>query len=313
MAAVLLLPLAVWVALIADGLAQALLARLRGGAFLPSFPQAIDAVGRLAGGMEGTGDRRPLILSSAVSLLLASALFLLIPPGRFPAVLGTPIDTVLISLLFVLGIGVETAGMPRGPAPRRRHAGREALLEFGRAVPVALVLGSVSWAAWRTGMPGNPLSVEVFVSKSVWSAIDGMGRTGLALLGAALTTILPTVSVKALAGTESNTECLTTADGDVARVLLRIGASLLGLALAALCVSIFVPFWASALLGRGGLLSAGFDFFLFWIEAVLLRMSAVVVFELLARRLGVGRTVRLCVASAWILALGGGGLLLAGL
>lgn len=309
-AAALLLPLAVWAALAADGLAQSLLARLRGEP-LPLPPRSIDASGRLAGDVEGRGDRRIPILPSAVSLLLALAPFLLIPPGRFPAILGTPIDTILILLLFVLGIGAETAA--ENATPGRRCAGRETLLGLGWAVPVALVLGFVSWAAWRTGMPGEPLSVEVFVAKSVWSVVDGAGRAGLLLLGVALMAASPVVSVKAFVETESSAEGLTTADGGVAPVPFRIAASLRGLALAALCVSIFVPFGASVLLGRGGLLSAGLDFFLFWIEAVLLRASVGVLFGLLSRPLGFGRTVRLCVASSSLLALAGGGLLLTGL
>lgn len=273
LAAALLLPLAVLAALTADGFSRVLIARFEGKRNpLPPFGDPIyDALLHvsLRPGGEGGLSRR-----LAVSCLPALASFLLIPPGRFPALFGAEVGMILIPALLLLSglLGLE---------------GRRPWVLLCAGVVVAAVHGALCWVAWRTGMPGGPLGLEVFVVKSVWSVMDGAGTWGIAALAAALLSALPIVSG---------------ASG--------IGGSLRGLAAAALFVSLFVPFWVSGLLGRGGSLMAALDFPLFWGKVILLRSAVGTLFGLLALRLGAERAAWLCLTAAFSLALVGGVLVL---
>ena len=221
---------------------------------------------------------------SSLSGVLALAPFLFIPPGRFPAVLGTDIDIVLIPILLLLSGWAGTAG---------RRGSWVSL--WGWALPVAAVIGSASWVAWRTGMPGAPLGLGVFVTKSVWSVAEGTVRVlGLSALAAATALVLPLFEL----------------GDDAAPAPIRGADSLRGLAAAALGVSLFVPFPALDMFGRGGLFMAALDLPLFWVKVVLVRAAAGVLFGLLSLRLGPERAARFCFASATGLALAGGLLVL---
>ena len=281
LAAVLLLPLVVLAALTADGVTRVLIARFEGERKpLPPFGDTIhDALLPVSSRPAGPGGEGGLSRRLAVSRVLALASFLLIPPGRFPALLGSETGMILLPPLLLLSglLGLE------GRSPR--------VLSCAGAV-VAVVHGALCWVAWRTGMPGAPLGLDVFVAKSVWSVTDGAGTLGLAALSAALLSALPVVS--GVPGVPHE----------------GMGGSLRGFAAAALFVSLFVPFWASGLWGRGGFLMAALDFPLFWGKVILLRSAVGTLFGVLALRLGVERAVRLCLAAALPLAMIGGVLVL---
>lgn len=291
-AAVLLLPLAALAARTADGIARAAVARFHGAPLPPvrdaAGPAAPDAMGPMGSGAPSHRSASRLSVSffsiSSLSGVLALAPFLFIPPGRFPAVLGTDIDIVLIPILLLLSGWAGTAG---------RRGSWVSLC--GWALPVAAVIGSASWVAWRTGMPGAPLGLGVFVTKSVWSVAEGTVRVlGLSALAAATALVLPLFEL----------------GDDAAPAPIRGADSLRGLAAAALGVSLFVPFPALDMFGRGGLFMAALDLPLFWVKVVLVRAAAGVLFGLLSLRLGPERAARFCFASATGLALAGGLLVL---
>ena len=175
-AAVLLLPLAALAARTADGIARVVVARLRGAPPPPVRDAAglasPDTIGPMGSDAPSYRAASPLSISllsiSSLSGGLALASFLFIPPGRFPAVLGTDIDIILIPTLLLLSGWAGTAG---------RRSPWASL--WGWALPVAAVLGSASWVAWRKGMPGAPLGLEVFVKRSAWSVAEGAGGLGL--------------------------------------------------------------------------------------------------------------------------------------
>lgn len=292
-AAVLLLPLVALAARTADGIARVAVARLH-GAPLPPVRDAAglaspDTIGPMGSDVPSYRAASPLSISllsisslsiSSLSGGLALASFLFIPPGRFPAVLGTDIDIVLIPTLLLLSGWAGTAG---------RRSPWASL--WGWALPVVAVIGSVSWVAWRKGMPGAPLGLEVFVTRSVWSMTEGMETLGIAGLSVAWAAALPAVS-----GVSHSHE--------------EIGGSLRGLAASALFVSLFAPFSALDLFERGGFLMAVVDLPLFWVKVVLVRAVAGAFFGRLSLRLGPERAARFCFASAAGLALVGGLLVL---
>ena len=291
-AAVLLLPLAALAARTADGIARVVVARLRGAPPPPVRDAAglasPDTIGPMGSDAPSYRAASPLSISllsiSSLSGVLALASFLFIPPGRFPAVLGTDIDIILIPTLLLLSGWAGTAG---------RRSPWASL--WGWALPVAAVLGSASWVAWRKGMPGAPLGLAVFVTRSVWSVAEGTVRAlGLSALAAATALVLPLFEL----------------GDDAGSAPVRGADSLRGLAAAALGVSLFAPFSVLDMFGRGGFFVAALDLPLFWGKVVLVRAAAGAVFELLSLRLGPERAARFCFASAAGLALVGGLLVL---
>lgn len=289
-AAVLLLPLAALAARTADGIAR-VVARLRGAPPPPGRDAAglasPDTIGPMGSDAPSYRAASPLSISllsiSSLSGGLALASFLFIPPGRFPAVLGTDIDIILIPTLLLLSGWAGTAG---------RRSPWASL--WGWALPVAAVLGSASWVAWRKGMPGAPLGLAVFVTRSVWSVAEGAGGLGLSAVAAAMALILPLFKL----------------GDDEGPASARAADSMRGLAMAALGVSLFAPFSALDLFERGGFLMAVVDLPLFWVKAVLARAAAGAFFGRLSLRLGPERAARFCFASAAGLALAGGLLVL---
>ena len=290
-AAVLLLPLAALAARTADGIARVVVARLR-GAPLPPVRDAAglaspDTIGPMGSDAPSYRAASPLSISllsiSSLSGVLALASFLFIPPGRFPAVLGTDIDIILIPTLLLLSGWAGTAG---------RRSPWASL--WGWALPVVAVLGSASWVAWRKGMPGAPLGLAVFVTRSVWSVAEGAGALGLSAVAAATALVLPLFKL----------------GDDEGPASARAADSIRGLAMAALGVSLFAPFSTLDLFERGGFLMAVVDLPLFWVKAVLARAAAGAFFGRLSLRLGPERAARFCFASAAGLALAGGLLVL---
>ena len=290
-AAVLLLPLAALAARTADGIARVAVARLRGAPPPPGRDAAgltsPDTIGPMGSDAPSYRAASPLSISllsiSSLSGGLALASFLFIPPGRFPAVLGTDIDIILIPTLLLLSGWAGTAG---------RRSPWASL--WGWALPVAAVIGSASWVAWRKGMPGAPLGLAVFVTRSVWSVAEGAGALGLSAVAAATALVLPLFKL----------------GDDEGPASARAADSIRGLAMAALGVSLFAPFSALDLSERGGFLMAVVDLPLFWVKAVLARAAAGAFFGRLSLRLGPERAARFCFASAAGLALAGGLLVL---
>ena len=290
-AAVLLLPLAALAARTADGIARVVVARLRGAPPPPGRDAAglasPDTIGPMGSDAPSYRAASPLSISllsiSSLSGVLALASFLFIPPGRFPAVLGTDIDIILIPTLLLLSGWAGTAG---------RRSPWASL--WGWALPVVAVLGSASWVAWRKGMPGAPLGLAVFVTRSVWSVAEGAGALGLSAVAAATALVLPLFKL----------------GDDEGPASARAADSIRGLAMAALGVSLFVPFSALDLFERGGFLMAALDLPLFWGKTVLVRAAAGAFFGRLSLRLGPERAARFCFASAAGLALVGGLLVL---
>lgn len=290
-AAVLLLPLAALAARTADGIARVVVARLRGALPPPGRDAAglasPDTIGPMGSDASSYRAASPLSISllsiSSLSGGLALASFLFIPPGRFPAVLGTDIDIILIPTFLLLSGWAGTAG---------RRSPWASL--WGWALPVAAVIGSASWVAWRKGMPGAPLGLAVFVTRSVWSVAEGAGGLGLSAVAAAMALILPLFKL----------------GDDEGPASARAADSMRGLAMAALGVSLFAPFSALDLFERGGFLMAALDLPLFWGKTVLVRAAAGAFFGRLSLRLGPERAARFCFASAAGLALAGGLLVL---
>lgn len=310
-AAAVLLPLAALGALISDGAVRGLAARILGEPS-PSPLQPVHDVLKLSfkESIEPRGSAGPLFRAAPwLSLALVLTVFLYIPAGRFPAVLGGEGDVILIFFLLVASSSFRVLG---GTASANSlavlGAGRETALMMAWGVPFSLVVGALAWLAWRTGMPGVPMGIEVFVAKSVWSVVGGAGVLGLTALMFALAAILPAVSGEGpmqISESEDILSGLSVEYSGIDLAFLEIAGSLRAFAVSALFVSFFLPISASGPFGRGGFFVATLEFPLFWTKVFLVRTTIGSASRVLFTRLSPGGAVRFCLGGALGLSLVG--------
>lgn len=274
-----LMALVVVLALLFDGADRILSARMQRRYGPPLLQPAYDILKLM--GKENIVPRRAVrfFFMTAPWLALVSTLmvFLYIPIGSFPAVLGTEGDMILIVyLLAVSGLAMAIGGYASGNPIASIGAGREITLMMSYEFPLAIIICTVAWVAYRVGMPGAPFSLETFASASVWKAVGKTGVFGLLCLFFSLILVIPGETGKGpMDIPEAKTEIL---DGliieysGVNLALFKITFALRSFAMAAFVTSLFIPVSLAGLLGVSGFLVAIFDFLFFWVKVFVVQM-----------------------------------------
>ena len=273
------LALVVVLALLFDGADRIVSARMQRRLGPPLFQPIWDILKLM--GKETIVPRRAVrfFFMTAPWLALVSTLmiFLYIPAGPFPAVLGTEGDMILILYLLALGgVAMAVGGFASGSPIAGVGAGREITLMMSYEFPLAVVISTMAWLAYKTGMPGAPFSLGTFVSTSVWQAVGKIGAFGLACLFLSLVLVVPGETGKGpMDIPEAKTEIL---DGliieysGVNLAMLKMTFALRSFAMAALTTSLFVPLSLAGMLGVGGFLVAVFDFLFFGVKIFVVQM-----------------------------------------
>lgn len=283
-AGVALIVLTIIAALLLDGVDRVVHARMQrryGPPFLQPFYDALKLLGK-----ECIVPRRAVRwvfnfapwLACALTLLI----FLYIPMGRIPAVLGTEGDLILVVyLLGFSGVAMAIGGYSSGNPIASVGAGREIQLMMSYELPLAVVVATMAWVAFKTGMPGEPFSLETFAGVSIWSVVGDMGIIGLMCLGLSLILVVPGETGKGpMDIPEAKTEIL---DGliieysGVNLALFKITFALRSTALAAIVTSLFFPFSFGKLIGLYGPFLALVDFVGFWIKVAFVQVVFVTI------------------------------------
>lgn len=232
-------------------------------------------------GKENIVPRRasPFFFNLAPWLVVSTTLmiFLYIPVGPFPAVLGTEGDLILILYLLAMSaLAMALGGYSSGNPIAAVGAGREITLMMSYEFPLSMIVCTMAWVAYRTGMQGAPFSLETFTSHSIWSAVGKIGIMGLGCLFFALILVIPGETGKGpMDIPEAKTEIL---DGliieysGVNLALFKLAFALRSFAMAMLTTSLFVPFSFSSLLGFNGIVIAILDFLFFWVKVFAVQM-----------------------------------------
>jgi formate hydrogenlyase subunit 4 len=245
-----------------------------------------------------------------MALVSTLMVFLYIPSGSFPAVLGTEGDMVLIVYLLAMsGLMMAIGGFASGNPIANIGAGREITLMMSYEFPLAIVICSMAWVAYRLGMPGAPFSLETFAAMSVWKVVGKMGIFGLLCLFLSLVMVVPGETGKGpMDIPEAKTEIL---DGLIIEysganlALFKITFALRSFAMAAFMTSLFVPFSLADLLGTGGFLVAIFDFLFFWVKVFAVQMIFVTLMRTAFGRLKIWQASRFYVMKAAGLSIAG--------
>ncbi len=214
---------------------------------------------------------------AAASMLLV---FLYIPIGSLPPVLGVHGDLILILYLLGLsGVAMAVGGFASGNPIANVGAQREMILMMSYELPLAVVVSTLAWVAYKTGMPGDPFNLETFVGMSVWGMSGKIGFIGIFCLMVALVLVVPGETGKGpMDIPEAKTEIL---DGLIIEysgrnlAMFKITFALRAMALSALITALFFPWSPASFLRLGGVFLFAFDFVWFWVKVFVVQIFVV--------------------------------------
>ena len=277
-----LMLLVVVLALLFDGADRIISARMQRRLGPPLLQPFLDLLKLL--GKENIVPRRavPWVFNGAPWIATASMLlvFLYIPIGSVPPVLGVHGDLILILYLLGLsGVAMAVGGFASGNPIANVGAQREMILMMSYELPLAVVATTLAWVAYKTGMPGDPFNLETFVGMSVWGMSGKVGFIGIFCLMLALVLVVPGETGKGpMDIPEAKTEIL---DGLIIEysgrnlAMFKITFALRAMALSALITALFFPWSPASFLRLGGVFLFAFDFVWFWVKVFVVQIFVV--------------------------------------
>jgi len=269
-------------ALLFDGADRIISARMQRRLGPPLLQPFLDLLKLL--GKENIVPRRavPWVFNGAPWVAAASMLlvFLYIPIGSLPPVLGVHGDLILILYLLGLsGVAMAVGGFASGNPIANVGAQREMILMMSYELPLAVVVSTLAWVAYKTGMPGDPFNLETFVGMSVWGMSGKIGFIGIFCLMVALVLVVPGETGKGpMDIPEAKTEIL---DGLIIEysgrnlAMFKITFALRAMALSALITALFFPWSPASFLRLGGVFLFAFDFVWFWVKVFVVQIFVV--------------------------------------
>lgn len=226
----------------------------------------------------------PWVFNSAPVLAVTAVLlvFLYVPMGSMPPILGTSGDVILIVYLFALSaVAMVAGGFASGSPYANIGAQREMVLMMSYEVPLSIVVTTMAYFAYKNGMPGEPFSLSTFVAMPIWGVADWIGILGLFALFLALMAVVPAeVGKVPMDIAEAKTEILEGLISEYSGrnlAMFKLTFALRNSAMCAVVVSLFFPWNIGSALGLtgAGLLLA--DFVFFWLKVLLLQVFGVTV------------------------------------
>ncbi|GHV39436.1 CO-induced hydrogenase subunit K [Synergistales bacterium] len=311
-AGVAFLALVVALALLFDGVDRIVNARMQ-RRYGPPLLQPVYDVLKLMG-KENIIPRRAskIFFVAAPWLALATTLmtFLYIPSGSFPAVLGTEGDMILVVYLLALsGLLMAVGGFASGNPIASIGAGREITLMMSYEFPLAVVVCTMAWVAYRVGLPGAPFSLETFANQSIWQAVGKTGTFGLLCLFVSLVLVVPGETGKGpMDIPEAKTEIL---DGLIIEysgtnlAMFKLTFALRAFAISVFMTSLFLPISFKSMFGISGVIVAVFDFIFFWVKVFAVQMVFVTLMRTAFGRLKIWQASKFYVVRAAGLSLTG--------
>ncbi|NLH94676.1 MAG: NADH-quinone oxidoreductase subunit H [Synergistaceae bacterium] len=217
----------------------------------------------------------PLLAVTAVLMV-----FLYVPMGSLPPILGTGGDLILIVYLFALSaVAMVAGGFASGSPYANIGAQREMVLMMSYEVPLAIVVTTLAYFAYRSGIPGEPFNLATFVAMPVWGVAGWMGVLGLAALFVSLMAVVPAeVGKVPMDIAEAKTEIL---EGLICEysgrnlAMFKLTFALRNSAMCAVVVSLFLPWNIGSSLGLTGAWLLVADFLFFWLKVLLLQVFGV--------------------------------------
>jgi formate hydrogenlyase subunit 4 len=277
-----LLCLGVLLALLYEGVDRIISARMQrrfGPPLLQPFYDVLKLLGK-----ESIVPRRAVVwaFNGAPWMALVTALmvFLYIPMGALPPILGSEGDLILITYLLALSaVALVVGGFASGSPYANVGSQREMVLMMSYELPLALVVSTMAWLVYRRGIPGPAFSLETFSSLSLWNTVGWVGTLGLLSLLLALLAVVPAeVGKVPMDIAEAKTEILEGLISEYSGrnlALLKLTYSVRTLALCAVVVALFFPWSLGKAMGFSGVGLFVIDFIWFWIKTFIVQTVGV--------------------------------------
>ncbi len=282
-----LLILIVSLALVFEGAGRCVTARIRGREAASVFQPAFDLIKLSVKECAVPRSACSFFFSAAPWLTLSVTLmiFLYIPSGRLPAVLGTEGDMILIAVLLFIGEIMEASGGFSSSNPYAvAGSSRKVALVIGYSFPFTVVICAMAWIAWSVGLPGAAFSLEIFSAKSIWSEVGSAGVLGLICLCASFAALLPVAAGFNCVDTSNNLENPLIEYSGVNLAMFKLTASLRLLGIVSFFTILFIPVSSSGLWGWTGTGAAIFDFFFFVFKVFSVQMITAVLSSFLEEK-----------------------------
>lgn len=282
LAGVALLVFASLLSLVFEGVDRIFHARMQLRLGPPLFQPFLDLLKLL--GKENIVPRRaiPWAFNGApwVSATAAMMVLLYVPMGSLPPILSGSGDLILIMYLLGLSaVAMAVGGFASGSTYANVGAQREMTLMMSYELPLAVVIVSLAWFSYRSGMPGEPFSLETFVGMPVWSVAGLTGVFGIFCLLVSLMAVVPAeVGKVPMDIAEAKTEIL---EGLICEysgrnlAMMKIAFSLRTLVMCAVVVSLFFPWSLGKMLQIEGPIFFLVDFIFFWAKVFLVQVIGV--------------------------------------
>ena len=291
-----LMLLVVVLALLFDGADRIISARMQLRLGPPLLQPFLDLLKLL--GKENIVPRRavPWVFNGAPWVAAASMLlvFLYIPIGSVPPVLGVHGDLILILYLLGLsGVAMAVGGFASGNPIANVGAQREMILMMSYELPLAVVASTMAWVAYRYGLPGEAWNLETFVANPVWNVVGKAGILGLLCLLFAMVLVVPGETGKGLMDIpEAKTEILEGLIIEYSGVnlaMLKLTFALRALAISAIITVLFFPLSLGKLIGFSGCFLYALDFLWFWVKVFVVQIVVVTFMRSSLGRLKIGQ------------------------
>ncbi|MBL3593774.1 MAG: NADH-quinone oxidoreductase subunit H [Synergistaceae bacterium] len=271
-AAVTLMLLAALISLLFEGAGRLVRARGERRVGPPLFQPFYELV-KLFGKQEQLPQDDPFRLHHGGPLIagaLSLTTFLYMPVGSLPPVLTGGGDLILVvTLLFLASLALVLGGSASDEATSGFDVEGELTLLAVSSLPLAVVLSSLAWFAYRQGLPGAPFSLETFVAKPVWIVPSWSGLLGTFILMVAFLCLLPLQAGSLRLDLFEGLEVRYSGRG---LLLFRLARYFRSLALSALAVSLFFPGSLGRWLGLQESVLLAIDFLFFWVKVFVVQM-----------------------------------------
>lgn len=247
-------------------------------------------------------------LMPAVALCSSLLLFLYVPFGGAPALLGAYGDIILVLyLLAIPPLALAIGAFASGSSFAGIGAQRELVLLISYEFVLSVIVFSFAWLFSVCCPQANAFSLATASENVAWRAVGLIGVVGIALLLISALAVMPAKAGKIPADlAEAKTEI---ADGALVEysgtnlALLYITQASRTLGFATLIVALFFPWNLSAILAIPDWLAWIFDFMFFVLKAFLVMFFSVFFISAVASRFKVDQAARFYIVRIFSIAL----------
>ena len=231
-----------------------------------------------------------------LAVVASFTVLLYLPWGPFPAVLGRYGDAILVLyLLAVPALAMALGGFASGSPLATVGAQREIVMLMSYEFPLAVAVVGVAWRLATLG--GSPaFSLAAIAASPLWGQVGPLGVIGLAILAACLLIVTPAeLSKIPFDIPEAETEIaggLMVEYSGTYLALFYLADAAKTIAMAALVVTLFIPYGIAGLLGLSGAGAQAVDLAFHLLKIFVVMFAAVTTVRVAMARLKIDQVAR---------------------